>query len=222
MFCRDCGKQLAEGAQFCDGCGARQQTPQMQQPVAATRSRVNVTVIAVVAVAVLLVAGAGWAVFLRPANASDYENQVSDAVGGVLDVPVDIAMTLTEVAGSSSAPMGDGDISALRTTVDASAKTIADARDKIDALRPPDEYKRAHEDALAALDELSAVAKGYLRIVERIDPGDTQGDVSSEFGDEFYAGAQDASRAYSDLNGALDEMGLDGIDVEQLIDGNLY
>ena len=24
MYCKNCGKQLPEGAQFCDGCGARQ------------------------------------------------------------------------------------------------------------------------------------------------------------------------------------------------------
>lgn len=225
MFCRDCGKELAPDVQFCDGCGARQQAPQAPQVTQAApmvRPRVNIVVIAVIAVAVVLVAGLGWAVFLRPANASEYENRVSDAVDGVLDVPIEIAMTLTEVAGSSSAPMGEGDISALRTTVDESAKTISEARDAIDALRPPEEYKRAHADALAALDELSEIAKRYTRIIDRIDPGDTQGDVSGEFSDEFYTGARDASSAYNDLNEALDEMGLDGIDLEQSIDGYLY
>ena len=24
MYCKNCGKQLPDGAQFCDGCGARQ------------------------------------------------------------------------------------------------------------------------------------------------------------------------------------------------------
>ncbi len=221
MFCRDCGKQLSDGAQFCDGCGARQQAV-AEATSAAKRSRAGVVIAAVVALVVLLGAGLGWVVFLRPTNPSDYESRVSDAVEGVLDVPADIATTLNDVGAGSGDEMGEQDLATLRTTIDESTKMIADARDKVDALRPPSEYKRAHDDVLAALDELSAVAKEYTRILDAIAPEDTQSEVASEFSDRFYASAEDAYRAYGDLSDALDDMGVSVFDVEQLFDEDLY
>ncbi len=220
MFCRNCGKQLAEGAQFCDGCGAQQSVA--VAPVAAPRSRSGVVIVAVMAVAVLLVAVLVWAVFLRPTSASDYERRVSDEIDAVLDVPTDIAAVLDDVGQGEGDKMGEQDIAALTAVLDESIETIANARGTIDSLRPPGEYKKAHADVLAALDELSAVADEYAKILEKIDPEDTQGDVEDAFSDRFYVGADDAFRAYRDLSGALDDMGLDSFDAEGLIDEDLY
>lgn len=47
-------------------------------------------------------------------------------------------------------------------------------------------------------------------------------DCGKQLGDRFYAGAEDALRAYRDVSKALEDMGLDGFDAEQLIDGDLY
>lgn len=41
MFCENCGKQLQEGSQFCDGCGTKTAGPQQSQEQAAPNYQPN-------------------------------------------------------------------------------------------------------------------------------------------------------------------------------------
>ena len=85
MKCVNCGKDLVEGNKFCDGCGAKVETPiaQENQGVYTPTPQKNYTGLKVIAIimAVIILAGVGfglWYFVFRDSNSNNENNAVEN------------------------------------------------------------------------------------------------------------------------------------------------
>ncbi len=211
MFCRNCGKQLGEGALFCDGCGAQQ--PAAVAPVSATAKRSKAPIIAAAVVALLLMGAVGaWALFARPLSAEDYEEQVSQSLGDVMEIPEAVYYAM-EDAGNTNGDeeIGDDNVAAFRDTMKTSTSAITSAKADIEGLVPPKEYKEEHEDLLASLDDLAGSAEVLSEMATSIEPEDTANDIQDEFEDLFHQNVDSGTRALRDMRRVLEKLDLEDL-----------
>ena len=85
MKCVNCGKDLVEGNKFCDGCGAKVETPIVQENQGVytptpRKSGIGLKVIAII-MAVIILAGVGfgiWYFVFRDSNSNNENNAVEN------------------------------------------------------------------------------------------------------------------------------------------------
>lgn len=128
MFCPNCGKGVRDGAGFCTWCGAQIKpqaaaAPAAQPTSAPKRQRSRGPIIAVIAVALLIIAGAGgfllWSTMFAPyeIDGENFPNPaVLNAVSEQLDPDGDGKITREEAAAAAQLTIsGTNDVSGLGT-----------------------------------------------------------------------------------------------------------
>ncbi len=183
-FCASCGRELAEDARFCDGCGAQQGV--QQPPVAAPQPEPKrgkgpfVAIIAVV-LAAILSAGAWWYMTQRPMSEAEYKKAAEEIL-------TDFGKAM---AGFNE--MDGDDFEAGKKAFDESTDQMNDALRRAEGLKPPKAFEDANDDLVAGLEgfsEFMGRANDILKKASDSDEADTL--IEQEFSEsdfiEFYVG----------------------------------
>lgn len=179
--------------------------------VPAAPKRVNPIIFVLLGVMLLGVLGAcglGWLLFLRPMDAATYEDRVSEIVITTADSVMTMGEAFNNVDAEYDEAIGDENLSMLRDSVAEGISAVETARSDIKSLRPPKEYKSAHERLVTSYDEMldgMAVLDDMMSEITAEDSSSTLGEKFSDQSDEF---ASKLEKASSDMQEALEDMGL--------------
>ncbi len=233
-FCPSCGATNADGAKFCEKCGAGMGevapaaapaapaappvappapapfTPAPSGPTGSPLGNLDPAkiVIAVVVVVALLV---GYLIFLKPMSESDYEDKADEYSLDILDATQEMDRSLSDFYsydGDTSDKVDDADIEDLKDVLDESRKSAKSAASKIKGLRPPRDYKSAD----GRLNEWAKYYGGdyWDAVAKLIDSADgrTYERFSDSVSDFYDDTSRDASKANRAMGRASEDLGL--------------
>jgi len=226
IYCQTCGAENQAGARFCAKCGSPLDTGVSPVPSAAGggKTRGGLVLVAVIALLVVLVFGAGTVAFavFGPMSEGECEDAVQDYAGDIYDAQYEIDssvyvmyFTMDALENDSDVPftedeLDSGEVSAARDAFDDGSETIQAAAAALEELRPPKAY-RSEDESLLAWSEfmLDEWLPQYEELVQRADDGMTYAEFSEDYDALMESLSEDSDGVWDDYYEAADELHID-------------
>jgi len=207
VYCPACGAANEDNAGFCAACGA-QMNPQaapppppggqpappppaaqpayVQQPAQAPRSGGGLSAVKILAIIipliVIIIGGViVWFLFFKPMDPNDYEAKVEDEFLALEEGVGIMGDAVSDILAAADGGIDGQDLNDLRADFEEGADMARSATGGIDGLREPDEYSRAHRDAVAYMEfARNDLIDPVSEVVDGIQAGDDTSDIGRD------------------------------------------